>query len=102
MTVREYISQKLSPFGVKPSEADFFDMKAYNDELTEGNVKDAITSIVNFIPSILAIPNVSENGFSITFDKEGLKEYYSFLCGQYNLPNKLSTKIKILDISDYL
>lgn len=108
MTVNDYIGQKFQTFGIQLSEADLLDMcLSANvsgwDEMTPENHAHVHVSIARFIPSLLLrATSVSESGFSFSWNVEGIKDYYSFLCGEYNLPNKLGSKIKILDIADYL
>ncbi|WP_345799086.1 DUF6706 family protein [Parabacteroides chongii] len=37
--------------------------------------------------------SINESGFSISWDKDGLKAYYSLLCKQLGLENVFSSRI---------
>lgn len=94
MTVREYISDKFQSFGIHVSEADLLDMSlnanvSPDDEVTgTGAISVAIA---NFIPSLLLrATSISESGFSMSWNTQGIKDYYSLLCRQYGLKDELN------------
>lgn len=103
MTVREYISSKFQSFGIQVSEADLLDMflttnVSPDDEVTStGGISVAIAK---FIPSLLLrATSISESGFSMSWDIDGIKDYYSLLCRQYGLKDELNDnkpKIRML------
>ena len=98
MTIKEYISDKLQQFGINLSDADFIDMLdstifSDGDECTGDSLNVANIAIANYIPSLLLrATSISESGFSMTWNIEGIKEYYSILCKKYGLDNQLSDK----------
>lgn len=101
MTVNEYISQRFQSFGINLSEADLLDI-VEDAGLDNGEVeRDASNrtrvsvAIAKFIPSLLlrAI-SISESGFSMSWNIQGVKDYYSFLCEKYGLKDELSNKRK--------
>lgn len=108
MTVSDYIQQKFQTFGIQLSEADLLDMclnanLSGEDEITPDNHTRVHVSIARFIPSLLLrAMSMSEGGCSVSWNIQGIKDYYFFLCSEYDLPNKLGSKIRILDIADYL
>ena len=52
-------------------------------------------AIAKFIPSLLLrATSISESGFSMSWDIQGIKDYYSLLCKQYGLKDELSNKPK--------
>lgn len=91
MTVNEYISQRFQTFGVQLSEADLLDMCLSSkisgeDEMSEDCQTRVSVAIAKFIPSLLLrATSISESGFSMSWNIEGIKQYYSFLCKQYGL-----------------
>lgn len=99
MNVSDYITQKIGSFGMNLSEADLLDMTlnsliSLDDEITQDNMIEVNKAIAAFIPSLLARPaSVNESGFSISWDKDGLKEYYAMLCKQLGLENVFSSRI---------
>jgi len=99
MTVSDYITQKIGSFGMHLSEADLLDMTlnsyvSLEDEVTKENMAEVNRAIAVFIPSLLARPtSVNENGFSVSWDKDGIKAYYSLLCKQLGIEDVLSSRI---------
>ena len=108
MKISDYIQQKFQTFGIQLSEADLLDMclnanSSGEDEITPDNHTRVHVSIARFIPSLLLrAQSISESGFSMSWNLQGIKDYYSYLCKEYGLPNELGCKIRILDIADYL
>lgn len=101
MTVNDYILQKFQTFSVNLSEADLFDIClnakiSGEDEMNPSNIGLVSVAMAKFIPSLLLRANsISENGFSMSWDTKGIKEYYSFLCKKYGLEDTLSDKPKV-------
>lgn len=81
------------------SEADLLDMTlnssvSLDDEITQENMIEVKKAIAVFIPSLLARPtSVNESGFSISWDKDGIKAYYSLLCKQLGIEDVLASRI---------
>lgn len=106
MTIKDYIKEKFSSFGVLLNEADLLEILLSTKVDGEGelsqDVFDKISiSIIQFIPSLLARPisySVGENGFnkSKSWDINGIKTYYSMLCKQYALKDELNNKPQII------
>lgn len=95
MTIREYISQKLSAFG-NISEAQLLDMSlsgkfSLEDEYNENNISSIGIAMVGGIEELVLAPklkSVSESGFSMSWDYEGLGKYYLWLCRKWGVtPN---------------
>ena len=101
MTVNGYIQQKFQTFGIQLSEADLLDMCLTSkisgeDEMNEDCYGLVSVAIAKFIPSLLLrATSISESGFSMSWNLEGLKDYYSLLCKQYGLKDELSSKPKV-------
>lgn len=95
MTVHEYISQKFSTFGIQLSSADLLDIWSTNDMLTDVDRTSVQIALVKYIPELLLRPNVSEGGVSLSFDREGIRQYYSLKCKELGLEDKLTEKPKI-------
>lgn len=100
MTINDYIGQKFQTFGIQLSEADLLDMclsanVSGEDEMTPDNHTRVHVSIARFIPSLLLrATSISESGFSMSWNIQGIKGYYSFLCKQHGLKDELSDKRK--------
>ncbi|WP_455095832.1 DUF6706 family protein [Prevotella koreensis] len=96
MTVKEYISDKFQSFGIQLSEADLLDMslnakKELSDEVSQDNIDAISVAMARFIPSLLLrATSISESGFSMSWNIQGIKDYYSLLCKQYGLKDELN------------
>lgn len=101
MTVNDYIQQKFQTFGVQLSEADLLDIClnskiSRKDEMNENCYAHVAVAIAKFIPSLLLhATSISESGFSMSWNLQGIKDYYSWLCRQYGLEDELSDKPKV-------
>lgn len=97
MTVNDYIRQRFSSFGINLSEADLLEITmAANtegeDDITQGNISLVSVGIASFIPSLLLrATGINENGFSVSWNIDGIKEYYSYLCKKYGITDELDT-----------
>ncbi len=99
MTINDYIRQKFGSFGYHVSEAELLEFSLSTglngeDDISTENFEAVSVQMAKMIPSLLARPSsysVSENGHSVSksWDKEGLKVYYTNLCKQYGLENQL-------------
>lgn len=105
MNIKEYISSKFQSFGIQVSEADLLDMSlnakvAIDDDVMSDNVDSVSVAIARFIPSLLLRPtSINESGFSMSWNTQGVKDYYSLLCKKYGLKDELNDnkpKIRIL------
>ncbi|MGP1540019.1 DUF6706 family protein [Bacteroides pyogenes] len=96
MTVKEYISGKFQSFGIQVSEADLLDMslnakKELSDEVNRDAIDAISVAMARFIPSLLLrATSISESGFSMSWNIQGIKDYYSLLCKQYGLKDELN------------
>ncbi len=105
MSIKEYISSKFQSFGIQVSEADLLDMslnaRVNIEDNVDADVIDNISvAIARFIPSLLLRPSsINESGFSMSWNTQGVKDYYSLLCKKYGLKDELNDnkpKIRIL------
>ena len=104
MKVSDYITQKLGHFDIELSEADLMDITlnssiSLESDITQDNINEVKKAFADFIPSLLVRPtSVNESGFSVSWDIEGIKAYYSILCNQLGIENVFASKIS--DASD--
>lgn len=105
MNIKEYISSKFQSFGIQVSEADLLDMslnakKELSDEVNRDDIDAISVAMAHFIPSLLLrATSISESGFSMSWNIQGIKDYYSLLCKKYGLKDELNDnkpKIRIL------
>lgn len=105
MNVSGYITQKFQTFGIVLSEAELLDIGLSSgldmeDEVNADNYTRLMVSVTKFIPALLMrATTINENGFSMEWDVDGLKSYYSYLCKLYGLNDEINTdkpKVKFL------
>ena len=105
MNVRKYISDKFQSFGIQVSEADLLDMSLnarvnIEDDIEPDTIGSISVAMALFIPSLLLRPtSINESGFSMSWNTQGVKDYYSLLCKKYGLKDELNDnkpKIRIL------
>lgn len=96
MNVREYISSKFQSFGIRLSEADLLDIslnahKELEDEMNQECIGSVSVAMARFVPSLLLrATSIGESGFSMSWNIQGIKDYYSLLCRQYGLKDELN------------
>ena len=97
MIIADYIKQKFQSFGIQLSEADLLDISTnLEDEVTDENKEIVNYNIVKFIPNLLLrATSISESGFSMSWNIQAIKDYYSMKCKEYGLKDILSDKPKV-------
>lgn len=108
MTIREYIEQKFSVYGTL-TEADVLDFSIHtglnsDDEAGKDNMTEIEMGMIHLIPSIIARTpdSVNESGFSISWDKDGLRQFYLYLCERNDVtPEAVSGLGIISSYNDY-
>lgn len=107
MTVRDYIEQKFSSYGTL-SEADVLEFSlntnlSPDEEVSKEMLPEVELGMIGIIPSLLLRPaSVTESGFSISWDKDGLRRYYLYLCKQNDVtPEAVSGLGIISSYNDY-
>ena len=97
MTVSDYIKGKFQTFGITVSEADLLELSLSSgisgeDEMDQQNIGLVSVAMAGFIPSLLLrATSINENGFSVSWNVEGIKQYYAFLCKKYGLKDDINT-----------
>lgn len=70
------------------------------DDVDADVIDNISVTIAQFIPSLLLRPtSINESGFSMSWNTQGVKDYYSLLCKKYGLKDELNDnkpKIRIL------
>lgn len=98
MTAVEFIQQRFQAFGGQLSEVEILDITlsvgvSSDDEVTVDNIGVITVAIIKAIPTLLLRANsVSENGFSLSWDKSAIMDYYHLMCKRYGLTDELNQK----------
>ncbi|MCC8037272.1 MAG: hypothetical protein LIP02_03930 [Bacteroidales bacterium] len=91
MTVSDYIKQKLRAFGVV--EADLVDAWLYagvtvDEDIEELEPIDVAKALISVLAALLLAPrqsNISESGFSQSWDFTKAASYYQWLCKRWGV-----------------
>lgn len=106
MTVRDYIEQKFSSYGTL-SEADVLEFSlntnlSPDEEVSKEILPEVELGMIGLISSLLRPTSVTESGFSISWDKGGLRRYYLYLCKRNDVtPEAVSGLGIISSYNDY-
>ena len=101
MTNREYITAVTAKFNFSDTDLAvlFENQKATLDPDAECDVKVAKTAIVNEIASILPLYNVSEGGYSISWNFDAIKLWYRMACAELGIiPEGMSPTLKSVNV----
>lgn len=93
MTIREYIVGKLSLMAVDyPEDLIAFELSKIGLEAEETISAEINLDLFfyNILPDVLLRPtSISEGGYSVSFDRNALENYYNSLCKKLNKPSAL-------------
>ena len=96
MTIRDYVREKLNLWNVDLSDTMLeIELAKLNLSGNEAVKADTSTDLFfyNIIPDVLLRPtSISEGGYSVSFDRKAVEEYYLFLCKKLNKNNLLINK----------
>lgn len=94
ITNREYLTAALNRFGMTENDIDVIIVE---NPILEGvtlDVKACKLAMYNSLSSILPVANVSEGGFSVTWNIDGLKIWYKSLCNELGLVNVMRPTVR--------
>lgn len=102
MNNKEYISKSLSGLNVSEDDIDIILAKSALDGGSPVQVTECDTAIYNRMSVILKgmTQNISEGGYSISWNMDAVKLYYSALCNELGKENVLSARPKIRNKSN--
>jgi hypothetical protein len=102
MTNKEYITKSLNGLNVSEDDIDLIMLKAginYGDPV---NISACDNAVYNRMSIVLkgALQNMSEGGYSISWNMEAVKLYYNSLCNELGLENVLLGRPKVRNRSN--
>lgn len=103
MTNKEYLTQSLNGLNVSGADIEIILLKGSLDSDAIADVSGCDTAVYNRMSIILkgATQNVSEGGYSISWNMEAVKLYYNALCNELGLENVLVGRPKVRNRSNY-
>lgn len=102
MTNKQYLVKSLSGLNISEDDIDIVLMKSNLDGEAEADVRGCDEATYRRMSLILkgATQNVSESGYSISWNMDAVKAYYSALCTELGLDNVLFSRPKIRNKSN--
>jgi len=102
MTNKEYISVSLNRFGLTEDEVALVLVDAGLNPDDAADVIACRKAIYNNLSKVLpvALQNISEGGFSISWNIEAIKLYYRMLANELGMPNVLEPQPIVTDVSN--
>ena len=92
---KEYLTKTLSRFNLTEDDIDL--ILAEHPELEEANFNVSMckNAMYKSMSAILPVANISEGGFSISWNMDALKMWYNALCKELGKENILGGKPKV-------
>ena len=88
MTYKEWITTTVTRFGVKAEDVELIlaNQKALiPDEDAEADPTTAKTALVKEFATVIPLANVSEGGYSVSWNWEAIKMWYNITCGELGI-----------------
>lgn len=102
MTNREYLEKSLSGLGLSQDDYEIIALKSEIDLEGDVDTKVCDNAIYNRMSVVLSatLQNITEGGYSISWNMEAVKLYYTSLCNEIGKPNILYSKPTIRNRSN--
>lgn len=103
MTNKEYLTKSLSGLNVSESDIDIILMKGSIDGEAAANVSACDNAVYARFSVVLkgVMQNVSEGGYSISWNMDAVKLYYAALCNELGKDNVLVNRPKVRNRSNF-
>ncbi|MDO4782992.1 MAG: hypothetical protein Q4A09_07250 [Capnocytophaga felis] len=102
MTNKEYLTKLLSGLNLSEDDIDIILLKGNLQTDGEVSISDCDNAVYHRMSVVLksALQNVSESGYSISWNMEAVKVFYQSLCNELGKPNVLFNKPKLRNRSN--
>ena len=101
MTNKQYLTKSLNGLNVSEDDIDIILLKGGLDGEATADVRSCDLAVYSRMSVVLkgATQNVSQGGYSVSWNMEGVKLFYGALCNELGLANALKPKVR--NRSDY-
>ncbi len=102
MTYREYISATVSRFGASQTDIDLIlanQTATIPDADADVDSRIAKTALVQEFATLIPLQNVSEGGYSVSWNMDAVKLWYNQICGELGM-DPIATTPKIRNKSN--
>lgn len=93
-TNKEYLTALLSRFSVNGNDVDLILLEAGLNADNSPDVTACKTAVYNSLSVVLPLANVSEGGFSVSWNIDALKLWYKSLCRELGKPDVLKSTVR--------
>lgn len=100
MTYREYLTATLRRFYVSPTDIDILMLNQGINPDDTVDIPTAKRAMYHEFSLLLPLANVSEGGFSMSWDKDMVAAWYSMLANELDEPDVLNPGSSIANITD--
>lgn len=102
MTNKQYLTKALSGLNISEDDIEIILLKAALNGEAEANMRECDIATYRRMSIILkgVMQNVSEGGYSVSWNIEAVKLYYAALCNELGFVNVLFTRPKIRNRSN--
>lgn len=97
---KEYLTKTLSQFNLTEDDIDLILAEHPGLEEANFNVSMCKNAIYKSMSEILPVANISEGGFSLSWNMDALKMWYNALCKELGKENILGGKPKVRNRSN--
>lgn len=91
MTYREYISAVVAKFGASQSDINLIlanQVNAIPDADADVDARIAKSALVQEFATLIPLQNVSEGGYSVSWNMDAVKMWYNLTCGELGIVPK--------------
>ena len=102
MTNKEYLTRSLSNLGLTDDDVELILIKGGIDADSPVDVSACDGAVYNRMTIVLqaTMMNVTEGGYSVSWNMEAVKLFYRALCNELGAPDVLSTRPRVRDRSN--
>lgn len=103
MTNKEYITKSLNGLDVSDDDIEIIMLKGSVDADAPADAQTCDMAVYHRMSAVIKgmMQNVSEDGYSISWNMEAVKLYYAALCNELGVENVLVNRPKIRNRSNY-
>lgn len=102
MTNKEYITKLLDGLNVSENDIDIIIIKSSIEPNANADTTQCDNAVYNRMSVILkgTMQNISEGGYSVSWNMDAIKLFYAALCNELGKPNVLVSRPKIRNRSN--
>ncbi|KAA6300917.1 MAG: hypothetical protein EZS26_002943 [Candidatus Ordinivivax streblomastigis] len=102
MTNKEYLTQSLSGLNLSEGDIDLILLKGSLSGEANVDVAACDNAVYNRFSIVLkgALQNISEGGYSVSWNMDAVKMYYNALCNEWGKENILISRPKVRNRSN--